>query len=164
MREDPVRMMRAVRFAAKLGFEIEPATLAAIERHRGDLLKAAMPRLVEETYRTIGQTGAARALVLMEELGLLEQLTPWLSAHLKAEARPLIETRGAQSGGAGRDHLHRHPPPHRSGPGRDVPRYADGGKSRANRAQMRPRKARNSIWWESCAGAASRVSTPNSCG
>ncbi len=93
MREDPVRMMRAVRFAAKLGFEIEPATLAAIERHRSDLLKAAMPRLVEETYRTIGQTGAARALVLMEELGLLEQLAPWLSEHLRAEARPLIETR-----------------------------------------------------------------------
>lgn len=93
MREDPVRMLRAVRFAAKLGFEIEPATLAAIERHRCDLEKASIPRLVEETYRTIGQTGAARALVLMEELGLLEQLMPWLSAHLKAEARPLIDTR-----------------------------------------------------------------------
>ena len=89
MREDPVRMLRAVRFAAKLGFEIEPATLAAIERHRCDLQKASIPRLVEETYRTIGQTGAARALVLMEELGLLEQLMPWLSAHLKADARPL---------------------------------------------------------------------------
>lgn len=93
MREDPVRMLRAVRFAAKLGFEIEPATLAAIERHRCDLQKAAMPRLVEESYRTIGQTGAARALVLMAELGLLEQLMPWLSAHLKAEARPLKDAR-----------------------------------------------------------------------
>jgi poly(A) polymerase len=93
MREDPVRMLRAVRFAAKLGFEIEPATLAAIEQHRCDLQKASMPRLVEETYRTIGQTGAARALVLMEELGLLEQLMPWLSTHLKTEARPLENAR-----------------------------------------------------------------------
>jgi poly(A) polymerase len=93
MREDPVRMLRAVRFAAKLGFEIEPTTLAAMERHRCDLQKASVPRLVEETYRTIGQTGAARALVLMEELGLLEQLMPWLSAHLKAEARPLEDAR-----------------------------------------------------------------------
>jgi poly(A) polymerase len=93
MREDPVRMLRAVRFAAKLGFEIEAATLAAIERHRCDLAKASMPRLVEESYRTIGQTGAARALVLMEELGILEQLMPWLSAHLKAEAGPLKDTR-----------------------------------------------------------------------
>ena len=93
MREDPVRMLRAVRFAAKLGFEIEPATLAAVEQHRCDLQKASVPRLVEETYRTIGQTGAARALVLMEELGLLEQLMPWLSAHLKAAARPLEDAR-----------------------------------------------------------------------
>jgi len=83
MREDPVRMMRAVRFAAKLGFEIEPATRAAIERHRHDLLKASMPRLVEETYRTLGQAEAGRAASLMEELGLLEPLLPFLSAHLK---------------------------------------------------------------------------------
>ena len=84
MREDPVRMMRAVRFAAKLGFEIEPATRAAIERHRNDLLKASMPRLVEETYRTLGQAEAGRAASLMEELGLLEPMLPFLSAHLKA--------------------------------------------------------------------------------
>jgi len=83
MREDPVRMMRAVRFAAKLGFEIEPATRAAIELHRHDLLKASMPRLVEETYRTVGQAEAGRAASLMEELGLLEPMLPFLSAHLK---------------------------------------------------------------------------------
>ncbi len=83
MREDPVRMMRAVRFAAKLGFEIEPATRAAIERHRGDLLKASVPRLVEETYRTLGQAEAGRAMMLMEELGLLEPILPFLSEHLK---------------------------------------------------------------------------------
>jgi len=89
MREDPVRMMRAVRFAAKLGFEIEPRTRSAIERHRGDLLKSSVPRLVEETYRTLGQAEAARALVLMEQLGLLEQVLPFLSAHLKAHAGDL---------------------------------------------------------------------------
>ena len=93
MREDPVRMLRAVRFAAKLGFEIEATTLAAIEQHRCDLLKSSMPRVVEETFRTVGQTGAARALVLMEKLGLLEQLMPWLSAHLKAEAVALENAR-----------------------------------------------------------------------
>jgi len=91
MREDPVRMMRAVRFAAKLGFEIEPATRAAIGRHRGDLAKASVPRLVEETYRTLGQPDAAHALVLMEELGLLEHVIPILSAHLKARAATLAE-------------------------------------------------------------------------
>jgi len=83
MREDPVRMMRAVRFAAKLGFEIEPATRAAIERHREDLLKAAMPRLVEETFRTLGQPATAQALLLMQEIGLIEPLLPFLADHLK---------------------------------------------------------------------------------
>ena len=59
MREDPVRMLRAVRFAAKLGFEIEPATRAAIERHREDLLNASVPRVVEEIYRALGIAAAA---------------------------------------------------------------------------------------------------------
>jgi poly(A) polymerase len=91
MREDPVRMMRAVRFAAKLGFEIEPTTRAAIERHRADLAKASVPRLVEETFKTLGQPEAAHALVLMEELGLLEYVIPILSAHLKARGATLAE-------------------------------------------------------------------------
>jgi poly(A) polymerase len=91
MREDPVRMMRAVRFAAKLGFEIEPATRTAIERHRKDLAKASVPRLVEETYRTLGQNEAAHALVLMEELGLLEYVIPILSTYLKSRGASLAE-------------------------------------------------------------------------
>ncbi len=91
MREDPVRMMRAVRFAAKLGFEIEPATRAAIGRHRADLDKASVPRLVDETYKTLGQPEAAHALVLMEELGLLEHVIPILAAHLKSRGATLAE-------------------------------------------------------------------------
>lgn len=93
MREDPVRMMRAVRFAAKLGFAIEPATRAAIERHREELRKASVPRLVEEIYRTLTSAGAATALLLMEQLGLLEVLLPRLSYHLRAGHAPARETR-----------------------------------------------------------------------
>jgi tRNA nucleotidyltransferase/poly(A) polymerase len=83
MREDPVRMLRAVRFAVKLGFEIEPATRAAIGRHCGDLAKASVPRLVEETFRTLMLADAARALHLMERLGLLAVLLPAISDHLR---------------------------------------------------------------------------------
>jgi poly(A) polymerase len=86
MREDPVRMIRAVRFATKLNFEIEPATRAAIEHHSGDLAKSSVPRLVEEILRTLSFKGAERALFLMEQLGLLEVLLPQLSAHLRASA------------------------------------------------------------------------------
>jgi poly(A) polymerase len=84
MREDPVRMLRAVRFAAKLGFDIEPATLAATERHCADLAKASVPRLVEETFRTLDFAGAERALLLMARLGLLEIVLPQLAHHLSA--------------------------------------------------------------------------------
>jgi poly(A) polymerase len=87
MREDPVRMIRAVRFAAKLGFEIESATAAAIRRHCADLVKASTPRMVEEIFRTIGTHGAARALVLMEELGLLQVLLEPLSTHLRSSVQ-----------------------------------------------------------------------------
>ncbi len=90
VREDPVRILRAVRFAAKLGFEIEPATRAAIERRREDLLKASVPRVVEEIYRALGIAAAARALELMCELGLLEVLLPPLAGFLRtAELGPL---------------------------------------------------------------------------
>jgi poly(A) polymerase len=84
MREDPVRMMRAVRFASKLGFEIEPTTRQAIVDFRQDLAKASLPRLVEEIYKTLSSTNGTRALSMMHELGLLEILLPELAAHLNA--------------------------------------------------------------------------------
>ncbi len=93
MREDPVRMMRAVRFAAKLGFAIEPATREAILKHRGELLKASVPRLVEEIFRTLSSSNAEQALILMEELGLLEVVLPQLSAHMRSRPAPLEATR-----------------------------------------------------------------------
>src|SRR5579863_4454312 len=86
MREDPVRMLRAVRFAAKLGFEIEPATRAAIERHREDLLNASVPRVVEEIYRATGIAAAGRAFELMHQLALFDLLLPPLARFLRAGA------------------------------------------------------------------------------
>jgi poly(A) polymerase len=85
MREDPVRMIRAVRFAVKLGFAIEPATYAAMERHRGDLVKAAVPRLVEETFRTLALVGAEQAFTLLERLGILEILLPSIAEHVSRD-------------------------------------------------------------------------------
>jgi poly(A) polymerase len=93
IREDPVRILRAVRFAAKMDFEIEPATRAAIEMHRGDLAKASVPRLVEETFRTLGVGPGADALMLLEQLGLLDALLPAIAAHLKSSQTTLAETR-----------------------------------------------------------------------
>ncbi|HKD69285.1 MAG TPA: polynucleotide adenylyltransferase PcnB [Candidatus Binataceae bacterium] len=92
MREDPVRMIRAIRFAAKLDFAIEPATRAAIRTHREDLLKASTPRLIEEIFRTFSAAPPARALVLMEELGLLDVALPFLSQHIRSGDLPLYES------------------------------------------------------------------------
>jgi poly(A) polymerase len=100
MREDPIRMIRAVRLAAKLDFEIEPRAVHAIERCAGDLIKASRPRLVEEIYRTLLLANSARALFLMERLGLLDSALPTLSQHLKRhyhglEGAPTIRIVGA---------------------------------------------------------------------
>ena len=91
MREDPVRMLRAVRFAAKLGFEIEPDTRAAIERHREDLLNASVPRVVEEIFRALGIAAAARAFELMHELALFDLLLAPLAGLLRAGEGPVLE-------------------------------------------------------------------------
>jgi poly(A) polymerase len=92
MREDPVRMIRAVRFASKLDFAIEPATHAAIRAYREDLLKSSTPRLVEEIFRTFHGAPPGRALILMAELGLLDVVMPFLSTHLYAGDLPLEES------------------------------------------------------------------------
>jgi poly(A) polymerase len=83
MREDPVRMVRAVRLAAKLGFAIEPELRAAIETCRKLVLEASPPRLVEEIHRMLAADGSARALQLMREMRLLEVLMPDWFAYLE---------------------------------------------------------------------------------
>jgi poly(A) polymerase len=100
MREDPIRMIRAIRFAAKLGFEIEPSTKAAIRRHAGDLAKASIPRLVEETYRTLLQSRGTEALMLLEEMELLPVILPALSAHLRCSSEKVEQSVTMRSLGA----------------------------------------------------------------
>ena len=76
-REDPVRMLRAARFAAKLDFEIEPATKAPIPE-LGDLLdNIPAARLFDEFGKLFQSGNAARTWQLLDELKLLERLFPW---------------------------------------------------------------------------------------
>ena len=81
-REDPVRMLRAVKFAARLDFEIEPETYAAIRAERSELRKAAVPRLLEEIVRMLWGGAAGRSFELLAELELLEILMPEVAAFL----------------------------------------------------------------------------------
>ncbi|MBI5479795.1 MAG: polynucleotide adenylyltransferase PcnB [Deltaproteobacteria bacterium] len=82
MQEDPVRILRAVKFAARLGFTIEPATYAALLQHRGDIAKCAPPRVVEEIYRLLRGGAAAPSMLLLRVTGVLQVLLPDLAAAL----------------------------------------------------------------------------------
>jgi poly(A) polymerase len=86
MREDPVRILRAVKFAARLGFQIEPATYAAVLQHRREIEKCAPPRVVEEIYRLLRGGAAAPSMQLLRETGVLQVLTPDLAAALDGPA------------------------------------------------------------------------------
>jgi poly(A) polymerase len=75
-REDPVRMMRAIEFASRLGFSIDAATYDAIVRHRNEILKASPPRVSEEILELLRRGWARGAFRLMVDAGLLEPLLP----------------------------------------------------------------------------------------
>src|SRR5712691_5732255 len=75
-REDPVRMMRAIEFASRLEFDIEPATYDAILRHRSEILKASPPRVAEEILELLRRGWSRGAFRLMVDRGLLEPLLP----------------------------------------------------------------------------------------
>ena len=81
-REDPVRMIRAVRFASRLGFEIEPTTHAAILKHHRELEKASPPRVLEEIYRLFGFQSGEAACRLLKETRLMSVLFPEIDVYL----------------------------------------------------------------------------------
>src|SRR5476649_144865 len=84
--EDPVRMMRAVAFAARLDFTLDPPLAAAIRKHRGEIAKASPPRLIEEYYKILRAGSAEKTFRSLHELGLLEPL----SADLHHRAGPQL--------------------------------------------------------------------------
>ncbi len=83
MREDPVRALRAVRFAARLGFAIAPDTFEAMRRHAGELARCAPARVLEEIFKLLRCGGAARAFALLKACGALPQILPALGAALE---------------------------------------------------------------------------------
>jgi poly(A) polymerase len=83
-REDPVRMMRAVKFAARLGFTIDRASCKAIFKHHADILQASVPRVCEEVFRLFTYCSSRAAFTLLWELKLLQDLLPEVSAYIDA--------------------------------------------------------------------------------
>jgi len=77
--EDPLRMLRAVRFAAELDFEVDPATASAIAETPGRILDVARERWMLELDRLLVGPAASRGMRLLAETGLLRYLLPELS-------------------------------------------------------------------------------------
>jgi poly(A) polymerase len=84
MREDPVRILRAVRLASKLHFDIESGTYAAMEGSVEDLPRCAPARLLEETFRMLRAAVAGPGLRLLNALGALKLLLPPVHDYLVA--------------------------------------------------------------------------------
>src|SRR5258708_9903727 len=75
LREDPVRMLRAIALAARLDFAIEPTLVHAIRTHRHEIAKASLPRLLEEYYKILRAGASEKAFRVLAEVGLLEPIS-----------------------------------------------------------------------------------------
>jgi poly(A) polymerase len=81
-REDPIRILRAIKFAARLDLGIDPDVYDAMVVTRATLARAARPRLFEEVLRLLRGGGAHRSIWLAWELGILSVLLPELASFL----------------------------------------------------------------------------------
>jgi poly(A) polymerase len=84
-REDPIRILRAIRFAARLDLGIAPDVYDAMVLTREDLAKAARPRVFEEVLRLLRWSASHRSMWLLWETGAMSVLLPELAAFLDDE-------------------------------------------------------------------------------
>ncbi len=81
MQEDPVRMLRAIKFAARFGYTIDPDTDHAISVLPDEIIKASRFRVTEEIFRILTQAHRDRGLELLHDYGFLRILYPtWIEA------------------------------------------------------------------------------------
>jgi len=93
-REDHLRLLRAVRFAARFGFEIDPATFDAMQRDHALILNMAMERVREELVRILTEGGARRGFELLDASGMLSDLLPEVAAMKGVEQPPEYHPEG----------------------------------------------------------------------
>jgi poly(A) polymerase len=83
VREDPVRIIRAIKFAARLGFDIDQQTWQAMVRYQRHLTKCARPRILEEIHRMLRGGSAEACFRLMWESGVLNTILPEVAVYLR---------------------------------------------------------------------------------
>ncbi len=93
-REDHLRLLRAIRFAARLGFHIDAATWRAICEMAREVTGVAPERVREELTRILTEGGARRGFELLEASGLLAILLPEVAAMRGVEQPPQYHPEG----------------------------------------------------------------------
>jgi len=93
-REDKLRMMRAVRFAARLAYQIEPGTLSAIRELAREIHQVSRERIRDELDKMLTEGQARRCFELLEETGLLVEVLPEVSALKGVEQPPQYHPEG----------------------------------------------------------------------
>lgn len=89
--EDPVRMVRAIKFCARLGFKMDRATWEAMVKRRYAIEQSAAPRVQEEIARLLESGTAARCMELLDDSGLLEVMIPEMFEYLERADRAGME-------------------------------------------------------------------------
>jgi poly(A) polymerase len=92
--EDHLRLLRAVRFAAQLGFEIEASTFSAIQTLAALVLRVSAERIRDELLKLFQPAHAARGLDLLEATGLLLQILPEIAAFRACHQPPQYHPEG----------------------------------------------------------------------
>jgi len=92
--EDKLRRLRAVRFAARFGYTIEPATFDAIKKLAQEIRLVSHERVRDELTRMLTEAHPRRAFLLLDESGLLQQVLPEISAMKGVEQPPEFHPEG----------------------------------------------------------------------
>src|SRR6185437_12045780 len=92
--EDKLRMMRAVRFAARFGYTIEPATLAAIEELAPEIRRVSAERVRDELTKILTEGAARRGFELLDQSRLLPEVLPEIARTKGVEQPPQFHPEG----------------------------------------------------------------------
>jgi len=97
-REDPVRMMRAVAIASRLGFRIDREAQEAIRARRGEIVKSSHVRILDEIYKILRQGSARVTFEQLQAHGLLAYIFPEAHKALRNGETGLLDTLGVLDG------------------------------------------------------------------
>jgi poly(A) polymerase len=93
-REDNLRMVRAVRFAARFAYTIEPKTMRAIQELAPEISQVSMERLRDELTKILTEGAAKRGFELLDQTGLLLHLLPEIARMKGVEQPPQFHPEG----------------------------------------------------------------------